>query len=59
MTRKDYKLIAEVFDCLRPVEAQELRVWEELLLELAYQFKEDNENFDRARFCAAAGLEDQ
>jgi hypothetical protein len=56
MTRKDYQLIANVFNDLAQVIELKGTVAENLIKMLADDLQADNPRFDRARFIKACGL---
>ena len=57
MTRKDYQLIANVFNDLAQVIELKGTVAENLIKMLADDLQADNPRFDRARFLAACGVQ--
>jgi hypothetical protein len=60
MTRKDYKLLAEVFRNTNPrIDAHvkdrgRERMWSDLLTKTMFALKKDNPQFDEAKFMEAA-----
>lgn len=56
MTRKDYQLIAKVFNDFSKVIDLNETVGAEIALCLADDFANDNPRFDRARFLEACGV---
>lgn len=57
MTRKDYQLIAKVFNDFSKVIDLNETVGAEIALCLADDFANDNPRFDRTKFLTACGLE--
>ncbi len=62
MTRKDYKLIAEILRDNKPViEVDGISVWnywDDLVFEIAFALAEKNPRFDRKKFYKACGKGD-
>jgi hypothetical protein len=57
MTKKDFELIAAIFRSLKPNDAKELRLWEQIVRQFTNKLTETNPNFQRLTFQRACGLE--
>lgn len=59
MTRKDYVLIANTFSLTLETEPSCFNVLKEMAENLCFGLQVDNPRFDRARFMAACGFEEE